>query len=371
MFRAIRHIIRKEFIQVFRDKRMIGPLFLAPVIQLILLGYAATVDVKNITLAAVDYDRSQESRAYLTAFTRSGYFELTAAPDSSTDLDSILQNGKAQAGIVIPEGFAKRLQGGQTSPVQVIIDGTDANTATIIMNYVDLISARYTESVIRRVMSGMPGALLRFEPRIWFNPELKSSLWMVPGVICLILLITTLLLTSMAITRERELGTLEQLIVSPIKPWELILGKTVPFAIIGFFDIILILTAGKIIFDVPIRGRIPFLLGSAFLFVLTTLGAGLFISTISRTQGQAMMSAMFFVMPAMLLSGIFSPIDSMPKLIRYVTYLNPLRHFGKIVREILLKGNGPAVLWPELLILLVFGLTTIVLSSLRFRKHLE
>lgn len=371
MFGAIRHIIRKEFIQVFRDKRMIAPLFLAPVIQLILFGYAATTDVKNVTLAAVDNDRSQESRAFLTTFTRSGHFELTAALDSASEVDGVIQSGAVQAGLVIPEGFAKKLQAGTTSPVQAIIDGTDANSATIIMNYIDLIAARFTESLIARALSGRTTGIPRFEPQIWFNPELKSSVWMVPGVICMILLITTLLLTSMAITREREMGTLEQLIVSPIKPRELIIGKTVPFALIGFFDILLILTAGKIVFDVPIRGSIPFLLGSSFLFILTTLGAGLFISTVSRTQGQAMMTAMFFVMPAMLLAGIFSPIESMPKAIQYVTYVNPLRHFGKIVREILLKGNGPAVLWPELLLLLVIGLTTFVLSSLRFRKRLE
>ena len=371
MFRTIRQIIRKEFIQVFRDKRMIAPLFLAPVIQLILFGYAATTDVKNVKLGVVDYDRSQESRAFVTTFTRSGYFELKAALDSTSEVDGVIQSGAVQAGIVIPEGFAKKLQAGTTSPVQVIIDGTDANSATIIISYIDLVSARYSESVIIQALAGKGAAMPRLEPRIWFNPELKSSFWMVPGVICLILLISTLLLTSMAITREREMGTLEQLIVSPIKPRELIIGKTVPFALIGFFDILLILTAGKIIFDVPIRGSIPFLLGSSFLFILTTLGAGLFISTVSRTQGQAMMTAMFFAMPAMLLAGIFSPIESMPKIIQYVTYLNPLRHFGKIVREILLKGNGPEILWPELLILLVIGLATFVLSSLRFRKRLE
>lgn len=371
MFGVVRHIVRKEFIQVFRDKRMMGPLFLAPVMQLILFGYAATVDVKNITLAAVDHDRSQESRAFLATFTRSGYFEQTAAPDSASDLDALLQRSKAQVGLVIPEDFAKKLKAGQTSPVQAIIDGTDANSATIMGGYIDMIAARFTESIIAEAMAGQRMSMPRFEPRIWFNPELKSSVWMVPGVVCLILLITTLLLTSMAITREREMGTLEQLIVSPIKPRELILGKTIPFVLIGFFDIVLILTAGKIIFDVPIRGSLLFLFGAALLFILTTLGAGLFISTVSRTQSQAMMSVMFFVMPAMLLSGIFSPIECMPKVIQYVTYANPLRHFGKIVREILLKGNGPAVLWPELLLLLVIGLATFVLSAMRFQKRLE
>jgi ABC-2 type transport system permease protein len=208
------------------------------------------------------------------------------------------------------------------------------------------------------------------QPRIWYNPELRSSLYMVPGVICLILLLTTLMLTAMAITKEREMGTLEQLIVSPIRPLELMLGKTIPFIIIGFVDILLVVLAGKIIFDVPLRG-IPLLLGVAFLFILTTLSLGLFISTVSRTQQQAMMTAFFVIMPAMLLSGIFSPIESMPRPIQYITLLNPLRHFSRCVRGILLKGNGVASLWPQILALFLFGVMAIILSSLRFKKRLE
>jgi len=221
--------------------------------------------------------------------------------------------------------------------------------------------------VLGRNVSG----LLKPQERIWYNPDLKSSIYMVPGVICLILLLTTLLLTAMAITKEREVGTLETLIVSPIKPWELILGKTAPFVLIGFVDIVLILLAGRIIFGLPIRGSIPFLLGISFLFIVTTLSIGLFVSTISRTQGQAMTSVLFFMMPAMLLSGIFTPLESMPRVIQYLTLLNPLRYFGRAVRGILLKGNGPEVLWPEILALFLFGLVTLGVSSLRFRKHLE
>lgn len=194
---------------------------------------------------------------------------------------------------------------------------------------------------------------------------------MVPGVICLILLITTLLLTSMSITKEREMGTLEQLIVSPIKPWELIIGKTMPFVLIGLCDVVLIISAGKLIFDVPIRGSLLFLFGVALVFVLTTLSLGLFISTISRTQQQAMMTAFFFIMPAMLLSGIFSPIENMPKIIQYITLLNPLRYFSTAVRGILLKGNDISVLWPQVLALFIFGITASVFSSFRFRKYLE
>ena len=371
MLSVIRTIIRKEFIQLFRDKRMIIPLFVAPVIQLILFGYAATVDIKNITLAVVDNDRTEDSRAYIASFVRSGYFEIKAEPGSSAALDELLDAGTVQAAIVIPPRFGERIAARTASDVQVLLDGTDSNTATIIQNYVDLVSARFSESLIVRLLGRRPGGFPTVEPRIWYNPELKTALWMVPGVICLILLVSTLVLSSMAITREREMGTLEQLIVSPIRSFELILGKTLPFAVVGFCDVLLVTAFGRIIFNVPIRGSIPFLLAMSLAFILTTLGIGLFISTISRTQSQAMMSAIFFVMPAMLLSGIFTPIDNMPVVVQYLTYLNPLRYFGKIVREILLKGNGPSVLWPDMVYLLVFGGATFVLASRRFHKRLE
>jgi ABC-2 type transport system permease protein len=366
MLSVIRTIIRKEFIQLFRDKRMILPLFVAPVLQLILFGFATTVDIKNITLAVVDDDRTQDSRAYIESFVRSGYFEIKATPDSSAAVDGLLDAGDVQAAIIIPPKFGERIAARAASDVQVLLDGTDSNTATIIQNYVELVSARFSESLIVRILGRRPGGLPTVEPRIWYNPELRTAFWMVPGVICLILLVTTLVLTSMAVTREREMGTLEQLIVSPIRSFELVLGKTLPFAMVGFADVILV-----IIFNIPIRGSIPFLLAMALAFILTTLGIGLFISTISRTQSQAMMSAIFFIMPAMLLSGIFTPIDNMPLPVQYLTYLNPLRHFGKIVREVLLKGNGPAILWPDMIYLLVFGVATFVLASLRFHKNLE
>jgi ABC-2 type transport system permease protein len=371
MFRVVRTILRKEFIQLFRDKRMIIPLFVAPVLQLLLFGYAATVDIKNITLAVVDQDRTQDSRAYIEAFVRSGYFEIKAEPAAPGDVDALLLHGSVQAALIVPADFGRMIAERKAAEVQVLLDGTDSNTATIIQNYVDLISGRFSEGLIVRLLGRRPGGFASVEPRIWYNPELKTALWMVPGVICLILLVTTLILSSMAITREREMGTLEQLIVSPIKSYELILGKTLPFAFIGFCDVVLIMTFGRIIFDVPIRGSVPFLLAMSLVFILTTLGVGLFISTISRTQSQAMMSAFSFVMPAMLLSGIFTPIDNMPLPVQYLTYINPLRHFGKIVREVLLKGNGPAELWPDMIYLLAFGLATFIFASLRFHKRLE
>jgi ABC-2 type transport system permease protein len=368
---VIRHIVRKEFHQLFRDRRMLVPLFIGPVLQLILFGYAATIDVKNVAFAVVDEDKSVESRAVVAAFAHSGYFTIASHPSNPGEIDALLQTGKIQAALVIPTDFSRRLERGERSPLQILIDGADANSATIIQNYVDLILAKYGEGVISRFLLGTSAPQSALEPRVWYNPELKSSLWMVPGVISLILLLTTLIMTAMAITKERELGTLEQLIVSPIRPIEIILGKTVPFIIIGIIDVVLVLTAGRIVFGVPIRGSLFFLFGAAFVFLLTTLGTGLFISTVSRTQSQAMMSATFFVMPAMLLSGIFSPIESMPRAVQYVTYLNPLRYFGKIVRTILLKGNGPDILWPEIAALLAIGIAVFTLSALRFRKHLE
>jgi ABC-2 type transport system permease protein len=371
MFSVVRHIVRKEFLQLFRDRRMLIPLFIGPVLQLILFGYAATIDVKNVSLAVVDQDRTEESRTLVAAFSQSGYFSVRANPESPAALDLLLQTGRVRSALVIPSDFARRLGRGEAAALQVLIDGADANSATIIQSYVSLIVAKYGAGVIGRALQGTAGPVSMIEPRVWYNPELKSSVWMVPGVISLILLLTTLIMTAMAITREREIGTFEQLIVSPIRPVELILGKTVPFVIIGFIDVVLVLLAGRLVFHVPMRGNLPFLFGAAFIFLLTTLGTGLFISTISRTQSQAMMSAMFFVLPAMLLSGVFSPIEGMPRIVQYLTYLNPLRYFGKTVRAILLKGSGPEVLWPDLAALLAIGVTVFTLSALRFRKRLE
>jgi ABC-2 type transport system permease protein len=371
MFSVIRHIIKKEFIQTFRDRRMLIPLFVAPVLQLILFGYAATTDIRQISVGVLDYDRSRESRSIISAFSTTETFALRSLPDSYSDIERLIQGSKIQAAVVIPEKFGKNIRKSTGSSLQVILDGTDANSATIIMSTISQLLAEHTENIIAEWWGTRPAGMIRSQPRIWFNPELKSSLYMVPGVICLILLLTTLLLTSMAITKEREMGTLEQLIVSPIKSHELIIGKTAPFILIGFCEIGLILTAGKLIFGLPVRGSILFLFVMSLIFILTTLGLGLFISTVSRTQQQAMMTALFIIMPAMLLSGIFSPIESMPRIIQFITLLNPLRYFSKAVRGILLKGNGFADLKAEAVALLVFGLAAIVLSALRFRKHLE
>jgi ABC-2 type transport system permease protein len=371
MFGIIRHIIKKEFIQTFRDKRMLIPIFAAPVIQLILFGYAVTTEVKQTAVALMDYDHTQESRSLIASFESSDSFDLEYYARNYREVEDLILKGKIKAAVVVPVDFGKDLKNNAGTSVQVLLDGTDANSATIIQNYIFQLITRYSENFL--FSNGNPGSagIIRPRTRVWYNPELKSSVYMVPGVICLVLLLVTLILTSMGITREREMGTLEQIVVSPIKSWELILGKTIPFVVIGMVDIVLIIFAGKTIFSLPIRGNLFFLFGVALLFILTTLSLGLFISTVSRTQQQAMMSAFFFIMPAMLLSGIFTPIESMPAIVQKITLLNPLRYFSKAVRGILLKGNGISILWPQVLALFIFGLTAIIFSSLRFRKHLE
>jgi ABC-2 type transport system permease protein len=350
---------------------MLVPLFVAPVIQLILFGYAATTDIKRVSIGILDHDHSQESRALMSTFTHNEVFNLNYYITASQEVDELLQTGKIKAAIVIPSGFERDLKTHSPAKLQIVLDGTDANSATILTSHISQNIQQYSENILTEILGQDLSGFAVPEPRIWYNPELKSSIYMVPGVICLILLLTTLVLTSMAITKEREMGTLEQLIVSPIKPRELIIGKTAPFTIIGLIDVVLILIAGRIIFGLPIRGSLMFLFGASFLFILTTLSLGLFISTVSKTQQQAIMTALFFIMPAMLLSGIFSPIESMPRIIQHITLLNPLRHFGKTVRGILLKGNDLSILWPEVLALFLFGAGALLFSSLRFRKHLE
>ncbi len=350
---------------------MILPLFIAPVLQLILFGFAATTDVKNISIGILDYDKSSESRALVSNFLHTEAFRLDHTIGSTDEIDTLIQTGDIKVAIVIPSFFQKNLNTGKKTSIQIILDGSDANSATIVLSYITRLLNSHSEQILTEVLGRNTFGLLKPQERIWYNPDLKSSIYMVPGVICLILLLTTLLLTAMAITKEREIGTLETLVVSPIKPWELMIGKTAPFVLIGLADIMLILLAGKIIFGLPIRGSILFLLGVSLLFIVTTLSIGLLVSTISRTQQQAMTSVLFFLMPALLLSGIFTPIESMPKAIQYLTFLNPLRYFGRAVRGILLKGNGPDVLWPEILALFLFGLIVSGVSSLRFRKHLE
>lgn len=374
-WQRIKHIIRKEFIQVRRDRKMLRMVMVAPLFQLIIFGYAVTTDIKHVPTVVVDSDRSRESRDLAARFHNSGYFDLAYYVPRPQDMAPLIDSGKAQVGIEIPQGFSRNLALGKSAPLQVVVDGTDSTTAGVVLGYTGGIVRRFSEDVLTDRAQRTRANLLRLpgieeRTRVWFNPDLKSVNFMVPGVLCMILLVVTMMLTSLAIVKEREIGTLEQLIVTPIRARELMLGKVIPFIIIGFADILLILFVARAWFRVPIAGSLLLLFVSTAVFLMTTLGVGLFISTVSRTQQQAMMTAFFFMMPSILLSGLMFPIENMPKPVQFLTYLLPLRYFLTIIRGIFLKGSSLAVLWPHLAALLAFGVTILGLSVLRFSKKL-
>lgn len=371
----IREIVRKEFFQIRQDRRMLVVSIVAPILQILLLGYAATTDIRNTNLVVCDIDRTAVSRAFAREFTSSGYFVHRYSVDAPGELDRLIEEGKATAGLVIPAGFGRRLLERESVQIQVVLDGTDANSANILLGYATQIVASYSQEVIAEYLLAVHGrtpARIVPEPRIWFNPDLLSSNFMVPGVVALVLMIITMTLTSLGIVKEKEIGTLEQLLVTPIKPYQLILGKLIPFTMIGFFDVLIVLALAHYWFAVPLRGSLLLLFSLSGLFILTTLGLGLFISTIARTQQQAMLIAQFFFfMPFIFLSGFTFPIANMPPVIQMLTYLIPLRYFLEIVRGIFLKGTDLSQLWPQATALFVTGVTILTLSILRFRRRLE
>ena len=383
MFERLKHMLIKEFIQVFRDPRMRIILFLPPLIQMTVFGYAANTDIRNISLAVYDLDRTPESREMLERFASSGYFRIARRAKSPQEIRRWIDEGKISAALQVNPGFSQQSRRKQGTVVQIIVDGTDSNTASVVMAYAQRIVAEYSRQILLeriRNLPDIPPTLkkpffakggIEVQSRAFFNPNLESRNFYVPGIIAFLIMLVTLILTCMAIVREREIGTMEQLIVSPIRPVELILGKTIPFALIGYIDVLLVTIVGVFWFEVPIRGSLPLLLTATTLYLLSTLGIGLFISTISRTQQQAMMTMFFFFVPAILLSGFVFPIANMPKVVQYLSYADPLRYFLIIIRGIFLKGNGLDVLWPQMLALAILGATVFTFSSLRFRKRLE
>lgn len=368
-------LIRKELLQLKRDRRLLPILFVAPVMQLSLLGYAATTDLKDVPVVVCDLARCRASRELVEAFAASGDFRVQAYVDSPRELDPYLDGNRADLGLVIPAEFGRELAAGRSAAVQVLVDGTRVN-ATIAMNQLSAAVAGYARGVAleRLARAGvrreLPG--LEMVPRVWYNPELSSRNFMVPGVLALILLVITTVVTSMAVVRERETGTMEQIIVTPIRPAQLILGKLIPYAMIGLLETILVLAVTLLWFEVPLRGSLALLVALAILFMLNAQGIGLLVSTISHTQQQAMMTAVFFViLPMMLLSGFAFPIENMPAPVQYVTYLLPLRYFLVILRGIFLKGVGWEVLWPQVAALAGFGAGILWLAVLRFQKRLK
>jgi ABC-2 type transport system permease protein len=374
--RTIYHIIVKELLQFKRDKRMMLVSFLVPVVQLLLLGYAATTDVRDIPMLVYNQDKSSLSREFVNNFINSGYFELRREVNSFEKIDQYIESGDVWLALVIPQNFTDDILSLKQTTIQLIADGSDANSANIGLNYASQIVGKFSQSILIEYQKRIPGIFnssrINPEIRVWYNPELKSRNFMVPGVLAMVLMIITLTLTSLAIVKEKEIGTLEQLMVTPIKPYQLIIGKLLPFVLIAAIDVALVIVVARFWFLVPLRGSILLLLGLSCLFVLTTLGLGLFVSTISKTQQQAMMTAQFFFfMPFIFFSGFAFPIENMPKIVQYLTYLIPLRYYITIIRGIFLKGVGIAELWHQAAVLLAFGVVILSLSVLRFRKRLS
>jgi drug efflux transport system permease protein len=371
MMRRIRTLMWKEFLELRQTPRLLGLIVVAPLLQLTMLGYAATTDVKDVPIVVVDGDRTPRSRELLQRFDASPYFEIVGEEFDTRAVTDDLALGRAWLAIVVPRGFQTSLDGDgppETRVIQVLADGTDSNSSGVAMAYAASLVSEYNATLVQAA-TGRRGAI-DGRVRVWFNPQLESKDFMVPGVIALLLLVVTANLSSMAIVRERELGTLEQLNVTPLGRWELVLGKLLPYALVGFLDVLLVTAIAVFWFEVPLRGSLTLLLGASMIYLLCTLGLGLFVSTISSTQQQAMMtSTFFFLVPMIYLSGFIFPIENMPRVIQWVTFLIPLRYFLVIVRGVFLKGTGLDILWPQLVALGSWGVTVLVLAALRSRKR--
>jgi ABC-2 type transport system permease protein len=383
MWERIREIIIKELRQTLREPKMRATLIAPPLIQLLIFGYAVNLDVEHARIAWMDMDRSAESRELLAAFTGSGRFSIVRTPQSENEAQLVLDRSEAEVVVRVMPGFAADLARGRAVPVQLLVEGTNSNTANIVSAQATSIIRQFAQSqseeLGRRKLVGRavdrplraPLPQIVAEPRVWFNPELKSRNFFVPGVIVNIIMLVTLSLTSMAIVREKEIGTMEQLMVTPIRPLELILGKTLPFAAIGLAQLGFVITVALLLFHVPLRGNPLLLVLASVFFLMCSLGLGLFISTISNTQQQAMMSTFFVFQPCFMLSGFSFPIRNMPEIVQWVTYLNPMRYFMDVVRGIFLKGVGLEVLWPQILALAVLGSAILSASAMRFHKRLD
>lgn len=368
-------IIRKEFIQIFRDPRTLGLILVMPIVQLFLLGYAATTDVKNIPIAVWDQSRSPESRALLDAFRAADYFRIDYAVHSEEEIQTLIERGDVRAALVIPPDYNRRLLQGDAQ-VSMVLDGSDATVGSTALSTANLIGQSYsikvlTEQASRQGQAAMVQPPLEVRTRVWYNPDLVSAYFMIPGMIGMILYFITALLTASAIVRERERGTIEQLIVTPIRSWELVIGKIIPYVILGFFDTMEVLLIGHYWFKVPIRGSLGLIIATSGLLLLSSLGIGLFASTIANTQQEAFLTVMFTMLPGIFLSGFFFPLDAMPRLLQAISYAIPLRYFLVIIRSLLVKGVGAAAIQTEILALAAFGILIMGAASARFHKRLD
>lgn len=377
MLGRLKQMLIKEFIQVLRDKRTRFVLIVPPVVQMLVFGYAATYEIHHVSTVVVDLDHSQESRDLISRFTTSPYFDVQRQFSSSHELGDSIELGKATIGLEIHAGFAQNLRKGETASLQVIVDATNSNTALIASGYVSQIAQGFAQSYQQDRVNRIAPQLTEMMPRVelaqrpWYNSDLRSRWFFIPGILGSLTLVLVITLTAFAVVREREIGTLEQIMVTPIRPSEFILGKTLPFFLVGLFDVSLIAMVAALWFQIPFRGHVSVLALGAVLFLLCMLGVGLLISTVSSTQQQAMVTAFFFIMPAIIFSGFGFPIHTMPQWLQYLTYLSPLRYFLVVLRGTYLKGVGMEILWPQMAAMAGFGVVLLSLAILRFHKALE
>ena len=368
-------IIRKEFIQIIRDPRTLMLIIVMPILQLFLLGYAATTDVKNIPLAVWDQNWTPQSRALLDAFRGADYFNISYMVRSEDEYRILIENGRARAVLIIPPGYDRDLSEGHAQ-VSMVLDGSDATVGSTALSAANLIVQSYATRIMidQTALSGRVASItppVGISTQVWYNPDLISAYFMIPGVVGMILSMVTAMLTATAVVRERERGTIEQLIVTPIRSWELIVGKLLPYVALAYVDIFEILILGHFWFQVPIRGDLGLILLLSGLFVISSLGIGLFASTIANTQQEAMITVLFTMLPSIFLSGFFFPIDAMPKFLQVVSYIIPLRFYLVIIRALLLKGVGVQALQNEIIALIIFAIVIMAGASARFRKRLD
>ena len=366
-------LVRKEFLHILRDPRTLFVMFMMPIIQLVLLGYAATTDVEHLRTAVTDGDRSAASRELIDAYRASNYFDITQYVESDWQLEYLVDSSQVKAGLIIPAGYGEAVASGEQAQIAFVIDGSDPSVANTVFAASQSVGQAQSIRIMERTLGidadDLPGVQVR--PRVWYNPEMKSANFMIPGLMGMVLYFLTALFTSMSIVREREQGTIEQLIVTPIKPLELIIGKIVPYVFIAFISVLEVLAIGVFWFGVPIKGSLGLLLGLSALFLLTSLGIGIFISSIANTQQEAMLLTFLTMFPSIFLAGFFFPIEAMPEWLQAITYIIPLRYMLVVIRGIIVKGVGLQILQQQVLALIIFGVVIMFLAAARFRKKLE
>jgi ABC-2 type transport system permease protein len=366
-------LVRKEFLHILRDPRTLFVMFMMPVVQLVLLGYAATTDVEHLRTAVTDGDRSAASRELIDAYRASNYFDITQYVEAERQLEYLVDSGQVKAGLIIPAGYGEAVANGEQAQIAFVIDGSDPSVASTVFAASQSVGQAQSMRIMERTLGidadNLPGVQVR--PRVWYNPEMKSANFMIPGLMGLVLYFLTALFTSMSIVREREQGTIEQLIVTPIKPLELIIGKIVPYVFIAFISVLEVLAIGVFWFGVPIKGSLGLLLVLSALFLLTSLGIGIFISSVANTQQEAMLLTFLTTFPSIFLAGFFFPIEAMPEWLQVITYIVPLRYMLVVIRGIIVKGVGLQILRQQVLAMIIFGVAIMLLAATRFRKKLE